>query len=96
MTLPADQSAPELLLGMLKAAVAEASPGRYLHSHVPEKPAGRTIVVGAGKAAAEFPGVLVQGQGQLLLHGGVQKNRQAPHGGTGRGGRMSRGDRSDP
>jgi len=46
-------SNPETLLReMLGAAIKAADPGEILASHLPEKPAGRCIVVGAGKSAA--------------------------------------------
>lgn len=41
-----------LLRQMLDAAVAAADPARALARHLPEKPRGRCIVVGAGKSAA--------------------------------------------
>jgi hydroxypyruvate reductase len=37
---------------MLDAAIAAASPASAIAAHLPEAPAGRTIVLGAGKAAA--------------------------------------------
>jgi glycerate 2-kinase len=40
-----------LLLDMFEAAVGAASPGKCLAPHLPPPPQGRTIVVGAGKAA---------------------------------------------
>ncbi|VFU10294.1 glycerate kinase type-2 family protein [Methylocella tundrae] len=43
--------ARKLLLDMFEAAVDAASPGKCLPPHLPAAPAGRTIVVGAGKAA---------------------------------------------
>lgn len=43
---------PELLLAMFKAAVDAAHPARCVPEHLPPSPRGRTIVVGAGKAAA--------------------------------------------
>ena len=42
----------ELLLGSFHAAVAAADPLRIVPAHLPEPPRGRTLVVGAGKAAA--------------------------------------------
>jgi glycerate 2-kinase len=42
----------ELLLGLFEAAVAAADPTRLLSGRLPAPPAGRTLVVGAGKAAA--------------------------------------------
>ena len=41
----------ELLLGSFRAAVAAADPLRIVPAHLPEPPRGRTVVVGAGKAA---------------------------------------------
>ena len=45
-------SARALLLAMFEAAVASAQPALCLPPQLPKPPAGRTIVVGAGKAAA--------------------------------------------
>ena len=42
----------ELLLGSFKAAVAAADPLQIVPRHLPTPPPGRTLVVGAGKAAA--------------------------------------------
>jgi hydroxypyruvate reductase len=47
MTQPRD-----LLLQMFEAAVAAASPALCVPPHLPPPPRGRTVVVGAGKAAA--------------------------------------------
>lgn len=44
--------APALLRRMMEAAIAAADPGRMLARHLPEKPKGRCIVIGAGKSAA--------------------------------------------
>jgi glycerate 2-kinase len=44
----------DLLFAMFRAAVDAASPSRCLLQHLPERPRGRVIVVGAGKAAAEM------------------------------------------
>ncbi|PNG26590.1 glycerate kinase type-2 family protein [Methylocella silvestris] len=41
----------KLLLDMFEAAVSAASPEKCLPQHLPPRPKGRTIVVGAGKAA---------------------------------------------
>jgi hydroxypyruvate reductase len=41
-----------LLLAMLQAAIASAQPALCVPPHLPERPKGRTIVVGAGKASA--------------------------------------------
>lgn len=48
-------SDPQLLLRrMLDAAISAADPAMVLAQHLPEKPTGRCIVVGAGKAAASM------------------------------------------
>lgn len=44
----------ELLLASFHAAVAAADPLRIVAAHLPPVPAGRTLVVGAGKAAASM------------------------------------------
>ncbi len=49
---PAAREARELLLGSFQAAVAAADPLRIVPQHLPLPPKGRTLVVGAGKAAA--------------------------------------------
>ena len=41
-----------LLRSLLDAAFASALPARCLPAHLPQPPAGRTVVIGAGKAAA--------------------------------------------
>lgn len=47
-----DEDARSLLLRMMNAAIAAADPATALARHLPEKPTGRCIVVGAGKSAA--------------------------------------------
>ena len=42
----------ELLLGSFAAAVTAADPLAIVPRHLPKPPKGRTLVVGAGKAAA--------------------------------------------
>jgi len=44
----------QLLLGSFHAAVGAADPLKILPQHLPAPPAGRTLVVGAGKAAASM------------------------------------------
>jgi hydroxypyruvate reductase len=44
----------ELLLGSFKAAVDAADPLQIVPPHLPAPPAGRTLVIGAGKAAASM------------------------------------------
>lgn len=42
------------LADLFRAAVAAADPGRALAAHLPERPVGRTVVIGAGKGAAQL------------------------------------------
>lgn len=51
MSIPDPQA---LLRRMLDAAISAADPAKVLAQHLPEKPTGRCIVVGAGKAAASM------------------------------------------
>ncbi len=44
----------DLLIGSFKAALAAADPLKIVPQHLPEPPKGRTLVVGAGKAAASM------------------------------------------
>lgn len=74
-----DGEARGLLRRMFDAAVGAADPARVLAAHLPERPAGRCVVVGAGKAAAamaaaveaawpdvELSGLVVAPYGQRL------------------------------
>ena len=49
-----------LLRLMFDGAVAAASPGQLLSAHLPLPPCGRTVVVGAGKAAAAMASAVEQ------------------------------------
>jgi len=49
-----DHADRQRLIDSFTAAVAAADPLRILAAHLPEPPAGRTLVVGAGKAAASM------------------------------------------
>ncbi len=42
------------LTSLFEAAVRAADPYEAIRAHLPEKPKGRTIVVGAGKAASQM------------------------------------------
>ena len=44
----------EILEDLFRTAVAAAQPGPAVRANLPEKPAGRTLVVGAGKASAQM------------------------------------------
>jgi glycerate 2-kinase len=46
------------LASIFNAAVAAADPERTIRNHLPEKPKGRTIVIGAGKGSAQMAAAL--------------------------------------
>ncbi|MDQ2090508.1 glycerate kinase type-2 family protein [Marimonas arenosa] len=50
----------ELLQAMFAAAVAVAEPGAAMRSCLPEPPRGRTVVIGAGKGAAQMAAAFEQ------------------------------------
>ena len=56
----------DLLFGMFCAAVEAASPSRCVPRHLPERPRGRVVVVGAGKAAAEMARAVEQQWGNAV------------------------------
>lgn len=58
------------LVSLFDAAVDAADPDRAIRAHLPEKPKGRTIVVGAGKGAAHLARALERAWGGPL-HGAV-------------------------
>ena len=60
----------ELLLGSFRAAVAAADPLQIVPRHLPQPPKGRTLVVGAGKAAASMA-LAVEQNWQSPLEGTV-------------------------
>ena len=65
----------ELLLASYRAAVAAADPQHIVPPHLPAPPRGRTLVVGAGKAAASMALALERHWPELLpeyerLYGG--------------------------
>jgi len=49
----------EFLTSLFHAAVKAADPLTGIKAHLPEKPKGKTIVVGAGKGAAQMARALV-------------------------------------
>lgn len=51
---PFDADPRPFLASLFAAAVAAADPERIVRDHLPPKPKGRTIVVGAGKGAAQL------------------------------------------
>lgn len=58
MTQLSPQEARALLRSMFDAAIAAAQPELCLPAHLPPRPRGRVIVVGAGKASAEMARVV--------------------------------------
>ncbi|WP_421882160.1 glycerate kinase type-2 family protein [Methylibium sp.] len=60
MSAPNDGDRRPLLRALFDAAVAAAQPALCLPAHLPEKPAGRTFVIGAGKASAAMARALEQ------------------------------------
>jgi glycerate 2-kinase len=53
-----DAAARAVLRGIFDAAIASADPGAAVLRHLPERPRGRCVVVGAGKAAAAMAAAL--------------------------------------
>jgi glycerate 2-kinase len=66
-----DASARLFLRNLFDAAVASANPFKVLASHLPEKPKGRCIVVGAGKASAAMAAALEQAWTDVPMSGVV-------------------------
>lgn len=50
--------AQPFLISIFEAAVAAADPELTIRAHLPEKPKGRTVVIGAGKGAAQMAAAL--------------------------------------
>jgi hydroxypyruvate reductase len=57
----------ELLRSLFQAAVDAADPAKLVPRHLPPKPRGRTIVVGAGKASAAMARALESWDGLQAL-----------------------------
>lgn len=66
-----DRAARELLRHMFDAAVGAADPLKMLAVHLPPKPKGRCVVVGAGKAAATMAMAVEQAWPDVDLTGAV-------------------------
>ncbi|MDE3114399.1 MAG: glycerate kinase [Pseudomonadota bacterium] len=66
-----DARARELLLAVFRAAVKSADPFAVLPAHLPQKPRGRCIVVGAGKASARMAAALEAAWPDVALTGVV-------------------------
>lgn len=63
--------APALLRRMVEAAIAAADPITGLARHLPKKPKGRCIVIGAGKSAAAMAQAVEQAWSDVNLSGVV-------------------------
>jgi hydroxypyruvate reductase len=68
-TPPSDKSIRTLLRSIFDTAIASADPRRVLAAHLPPKPAGRCIVVGAGKSAALMAAALEEAWPDVELSG---------------------------
>ena len=66
-----DARARSVLRAVFDAAVAAADPRVVLARHLPEKPRGRSIVVGAGKSAAVMAAALEDAWPEVPLSGVV-------------------------
>ena len=60
------QSDKDFLTKLFEAAVAAADPVRILPQHLPERPTGRTVIVGAGKGAAQLAAELERLWGEQI------------------------------
>ena len=79
-----DADARQALLEMLQAAIASADPAKVLAAHLPSRPEGRCVVVGAGKAAASMAAAVEAAWPDIPISGVVV----APHGYGARQGRI--------
>lgn len=68
---PPDNSIREKLMGLFQTAVAAAHPGRALPPHLPPPPAGRLVLLAAGKAGAAMARAAVP----HYLEGGLPPER---------------------
>ena len=66
-----DNSARHFLTGLFTAAVRAADPAAVLAAHLPAKPLGRCVVVGAGKSAATMAAALEAAWPDVALRGTV-------------------------
>jgi len=66
-----DARARSALRAVFAAAVAAADPLKMLASHLPEKPRGRCVVVGAGKSAAVMAAALEAAWPDVAMSGAV-------------------------
>ena len=66
-----DNTARSLLTGLFAAAVRAADPAAVLAAHLPPKPSGQCVVVGAGKSAASMAAALEAAWPDVPLRGVV-------------------------
>ena len=66
-----DTQARTALRTMFDAAVASADPRHVLAAHLPERPSGRVVVVGAGKSAAVMAAALEDAWPDVPMNGVV-------------------------
>lgn len=66
-----DQKAREALNAIFRASIAAADPRQMLAAHLPPRPAGRCVVVGAGKSAAVMAAALEDAWPDVELSGVV-------------------------
>lgn len=66
-----DQSARKVLRRMFDAAVASADPARVVVPHLPDRPKGRCVIVGAGKASGAMAAALDAAWSDVDLSGVV-------------------------
>ena len=67
--MPADAGPRPLLRALFDAAVAAAMPDARIRAYLPAKPRGRTVVVGAGKGAAQMARAFEKPPGTAPLEG---------------------------
>ncbi len=66
-----NRTARAALRAMFDAAIASADPHQVLAAHLPARPAGRTVIVGAGKSAASMAAALEAAWPDIPLEGVV-------------------------
>ena len=71
MSRYSDARAREILIAIFRAAVNSADPFTVLPAHLPQKPRGRCVVVGAGKASARMAAALESAWPEVALTGVV-------------------------
>lgn len=79
-----DQTARGVLRQLFEISIASADPIKVLAAHLPERPAGRCVVVGAGKAAGAMAQAVEAAWPDVALSGAVV----APYGYGARSGRV--------